>query len=70
MIVFLPEFKKDTSAELLLTQVSELMNLEVEFVYVKKEPNPLQQQQFLYAVHVADIVIVDCTIPPDNTIVR
>lgn len=67
MIVFLPEFKKDTSAELLLTQVSELMNLEVEFVYVKKEPNPLQQQQFLYAVHVADIVIVDCTIPPDNT---
>ena len=34
-------------------------------VYVTKDVNPLQQQQFLYAVHVADIVIVDCTNPYD-----
>lgn len=38
-----------------------------DIVIVKKEFNPLQQQQFMYAALVADVVIVDCTIPVDES---
>lgn len=43
------------------------LNLDNEIVFIEKDVNPLQQQQFLYAVHIADIVVVDCTILNDNS---
>ncbi len=66
VIIFLPEFRKDTGFEnKLLNKFSEV-NYDVDVAYIKKSVNPIQQQQFLFAVHVADVVIVDCTISPDN----
>lgn len=67
MIVFFPEYKKGSLCEIQLKNMANKLNFEFEFVYVNKVVNPLQQQQFLYAVHVADVVIVDCTIPNDKT---
>lgn len=64
--VFVPEYRKGTS---FLNKIQILLSesCETEIVYVNRVVNPLQQQQFLYAVHVADVVIVDCTIPNDKT---
>ena len=67
MIAFLPEYKQGSLFEIQLKNMANKLNFEFEFVYVNKKVNPLQQQQFLYAVYVADIVIVDCTIPNDNS---
>lgn len=67
MIAFFPEYKQNAKTEALFRCMAQRLEVDIEFVYVSKEVNPLQQQQFLYAVHVADIVIVDCTIPTDNT---
>ncbi|MCM1510957.1 MAG: hypothetical protein NC116_09615 [Clostridium sp.] len=67
MIVFLPEYKKGSMTEMSLTKTAQNLDIDIDFVYIRKVVNPLQQQQFLYAVHVADVVIVDCTIPDDRT---
>lgn len=61
--IFLPEFRAGTSfADEIINVVSQ-PDCEVEVVYVKKNVNPLQQQQFLFASYVYDVVIVDCTMP-------
>ncbi|MDE7089039.1 MAG: hypothetical protein K2O54_02870, partial [Prevotella sp.] len=66
IILFLPEYRKGSSFEEKILESLSTKNVEIEIVYVKKNVNPLQQQQFLYASHVADVVIVDCTIPKDK----
>jgi len=63
IIVFLPEFRKDSTFEKKLQGL--LSDYSCDYVYVKKVVNPLQQQQFLFASYVADVVIVDFTIPQD-----
>ena len=50
-----------------IERIAQGNGLDFEVVYVNKEVNPLQQQVFLYAVHIADVVVVDCTIPSDAT---
>ena len=70
IVLFVPEFRKFGSSALLVNSIQNLaadLGADFEVVYIKKDVNPLQQQQFLYAVHIADVVIVDCTIPQDNT---
>lgn len=67
MIVFLPKYKKGATTEPALIKIAKDLDIDIDFVYIQKDVNPLQQQQFLYAVHVADVVIVDCTIPEDPT---
>ncbi len=66
LILFLPEFHDNTLFVEGFRNVATKYNLEFGLVTIKKEVNPLQQQQFLYAVHVSDIVVVDCTIPTDT----
>lgn len=65
LILFIPEFRCDTPFTEGIREVANKYNLEYELVTIKKDVNPLQQQQFLYAVYVSDIVVVDCTIPSD-----
>lgn len=65
LILFLPEFRSNTLFVESFRNIATKYNLEFEPVIIKREVNPLQQQQFLYAVHVSDIVVVDCTIPID-----
>ena len=65
LIFFIPEFRSSTSLAEGIKDIANKYNLEFELVTIKKDVNPLQQQQFLYAVHVSDIVVVDCTIPSD-----
>lgn len=65
LILFIPEFRYDTPFTEGIREVANKYNLEYELVTIKKDVNPLQQQQFLYAVHVSNIVVVDCTIPSD-----
>lgn len=67
LILFVPEFRKDTILISNIEEIAKSKSLEFEVVYVEKKVNPLQQQQFLYAVHVANIVVVDCTIPSVST---
>ena len=65
-IIFVPEYRKDSDFEESIVKAAENSTRDkCDVVYVTKDVNPLQQQQFLYAVHVADIVIVDCTNPYD-----
>lgn len=63
LILFIPEFRSSTPLAEGIKDIADKYNLEFELVAIKKDVNPLQQQQFLYAVHVSDIVVVDCTIP-------
>lgn len=65
LILFIPEFRSNTPFAEEIKKIATKYNLEFELVTIKKGVNPLQQQQFLYAVHISDIVVVDCTIPPD-----
>ena len=65
LILFIPEFRSSTPLAEGIKDIANKYNLEYELVTIKKDVNPLQQQQFLYAVHVSDIVVVDCTIPSD-----
>lgn len=65
LIFFIPEFRGSTPLAEGIKDIANKYNLEFEVVTIKKDANPLQQQQFLYAVHVSDIVVVDCTIPSD-----
>lgn len=65
LIFFIPEFRSSTSLAEGIKDIAHKYNLEFELVTIKKDVNPLQQQQFLYAVYVSDIVVVDCTIPSD-----
>lgn len=65
LIFFIPEFRSSTPLAEGIKDIANKYNLEFELVTIKKDVNPLQQQQFLYAVHVSDIVVVDCTIPSD-----
>lgn len=65
LIFFIPEFRSSTPLADGIKDIANKYNLEFELVTIKKDVNPLQQQQFLYAVHVSDIVVVDCTIPSD-----
>ena len=65
LIFFIPEFRGSTPLAEGIKDIASKYNLEFELVTIKKDANPLQQQQFLYAVHVSDIVVVDCTIPSD-----
>lgn len=65
LIFFIPEFHSSTSLAEGIKDIAHKYNLEFELVTIKKDVNPLQQQQFLYAVYVSDIVVVDCTIPSD-----
>lgn len=65
LILFIPEFRSSTPFAEIIKDIANKYNLEFEIVTIKKDVNPLQQQQFLYAVHVSDIVVVDCTIPSD-----
>ncbi len=67
LILFVPEFRKDTVLVEKIAAFASESGLEFEPIFVTKEVNPLQQQQFLLAVHVADVVVVDCTIPSDVT---
>ena len=65
LIFFIPEFRSSTPLAEGIKDIANKYNLEFELVTIKKDVNPLQQQQFLYAVYVSDIVVVDCTIPSD-----
>lgn len=65
LILFIPEFRSNATYAEGIKDIANKYNLEFELVTIKKDVNPLQQQQFLYAVHVSDIVVVDCTIPSD-----
>lgn len=65
LILFIPEFRSDTLFTEAIRNIAAKNDLKFESVIVKREVNPLQQQQFLYAVHVSDIVVIDCTIPTD-----
>lgn len=61
--IFLPEFREGTPFVNEIITAASQPDREVEIIYVKKSVNPLQQQQFLYASYVCNVVIVDCTIP-------
>lgn len=65
VFIFVPEYREGTT---FVTKIQNCLEkpADIGIIYIRKEVNTLQQQQFLYAVHVADIVIVDCTIPADN----
>lgn len=68
VILFFPQYKEGSE---FVSEISKLFSdkelYEFDVVYIKKDVNPLQQQQMLFAIHVADVVIVDCTIPSDTT---
>jgi len=63
IVVFLPEFRFGTKFSTEIEDLLSTFNNDVEIVYVKQNINPLQQQQFLFASYVADVVVVDFTIP-------
>lgn len=63
LLLFIPEFHDKSQFVDDIRNIATRHNLEFESVIVKKNVNSLQQQQFFYAVHVSDIVVVDCTIP-------
>lgn len=65
LILFIPEFRSNTPFAEEIKKIATKYNLEFKLVTIKKAVDPKQQQQFLYAVHVSDIVVVDCTIPSD-----
>ena len=65
LILFIPEFRSNTPFAEIIKDIANKYNLEFEIVTIKKDVNQLQQQQFLYAVHVSNVVVVDCTIPSD-----
>lgn len=65
IVVFLPEFRLDTKFSAEIKNLLSVYNENVEVVYVKQNINPLQQQQFLFASYVADVVVVDFTITQD-----
>lgn len=65
LILFIPKFRSNATFAEGIKDIAHKYNLEFELVTIKKDVNPLQQQQFLYAVYVSDIVVVDCTIPSD-----
>lgn len=65
VILIVPDNRLNTVFVREISKIAKAKNLDFDVVYVTKEVNPLQQQQFLYAVYVADIVIVDCTNPYD-----
>lgn len=65
LMLFIPEFRSISPLAEGIKYIAHKYNLEFELVTIKKDVNPLQQQQFLYAVNVSDIVVVDCTIPSD-----
>lgn len=67
LILFAPEFRCNTKLVDGIKNVSSKYGLDFEPIYVKKEIDARQQQLFLLAVHICDIVVVDCTIPPDIT---
>lgn len=67
IVIFLPEFRKDSQFSFEIKNALMDLDSEIEVVYVKRNVNPLQQQQMLFAIHVADVVIVDCTIPTEKT---
>lgn len=48
LILFIPEFRSSTPLAEGLKDISNKYNLEFELVTIKKDFNPLQQQQFLY----------------------
>lgn len=65
LILFIPEFRSNTPFAEGIKKIATKYNLEFELVTIKKNFKPLQQKEFLCKVHVADIVVVDCTIPSD-----
>ena len=65
LILFIPEIRDNTELVENIKILAKRFSLEFEPIYVKKEVDPIQQQQFLAAVHISDIVVVDCTILPD-----
>lgn len=65
--IFLPEFRKDSHFSFEIKNTLSDLDSEIEIVYIKRNVNPLQQQQMLFAIHVANVVIVDCTIPSDKS---
>lgn len=67
LVLFVPEFRYNTQLVDSIKSIAAKFDLEFEPIYVKKEINALQQQQFLYAVYISDIVVVDCTIPSNIT---
>lgn len=67
IVIFLPEFRKNSNFADRLFNTFPSDQFSMDVVYVNKKVNPLQQQQFLYAVHVSDIVIIDCTRSDDCT---
>lgn len=67
LILFVPEIRNKTNFVDAIKGIADKHNLKFEAIFIKKDVNPLQQQQFLAAVHISDIVVVDCTIPSDIT---
>ena len=65
IILFVPESRKNTPLSGSIKKIADNKGMRLEIVTVSKEVDALQQQQFLYAVYIANIVIVDCTIPGD-----
>lgn len=61
--IILPEFREESQFPLNIKNALSNLDNEIEIIYIKKDVNPLQQQQMLFAAYVADVVIVDCTIP-------
>ena len=53
IILFLPEYRKGFLFENKIIEFLSTMDVETEIIFVKKDVNPLQQQQFLYASDVA-----------------
>ena len=65
IVVFLPEFRLGTKFSTEIENLLSTFDDNVEIVYVKQNINPLQQQQFLFASYIADVVVVDLTITND-----
>lgn len=68
-VFFVPEYRSFGDSALFVDFIKELVekiNLDLEIIYIKKKFDLNQQKQFLYASYVADVVIVDCTIPSKN----
>lgn len=66
IVIFLPEFRAESTFASDIKKCLSHFDSEIEVVFVKRNVNPLQQQQMLFAIHVADVVIVDCSIPHDR----
>lgn len=67
IVIFLPEFRAESQFASDIKKRLSHFDSEIEVVFVKRNVNPLQQQQMLFAIHVADVVIIDCSIPHDRT---